>query len=154
VGVLTDAFVAAPDEVSLARGGPSVVGQLPAADLKGLDQVKLASLGQLILQGELENDGEGSYGAIYDEFMDAMLTPLHEFSDEEWVYPVPEQLTSTLADLADEDTAPLAAKWGETEEFELDSIGVEDATTYLRELKRLASAAKDSEKRLFLWMSL
>jgi hypothetical protein len=155
MGVLSDLFVAEPDEVPLvADAGPTTDGRFPATDVKGLDQIKLGALGQLVLDGAFEAGDEGSYGKTYDALVDEMSEPVHELGEEgPWVYPIPERFRSALADLADEDLPELAKAWSEAEEFEADNLGTEDALDYLRELKAIAGKAREP-KQLFLWMSL
>jgi hypothetical protein len=83
-----------------------------------------------------------------------MESGMHEFSDEEWAFPVPERLTDALSDLPDESLRRVAADWSKTEEFEMDSAGRDVALRYLVELEDKASLARHSGKQLYLWMSL
>ena len=154
MGVLSDVFVASADEVTLAEGGPTVDRRLPAVDVKGLEQVKLGALGQLLLERKLDTEDPGSYGSTYDALVDEMSEPVHEFSDEEWVYPIPNRLAAALADIPDERFAHLVETWGATEEFALDGFEENDVRDYVIELRRMARLARASGKRLYLWMSL
>ncbi len=154
MGVLSDVFVADPEEVVLAEGGPTVRDRLQAVDVKGLEQVKLGALGQLLLEGKLDTEDPGSYGPTYDALVDEMSEPSHEFSDEEWVYPIPERLAVALAELPDERIPLLVEAWGATEEFALDDFDGDDVRDYVVELRKIARLARDAGKRLYLWMSL
>jgi hypothetical protein len=155
MGVLSDLFVAERDKVAIDfAGGPTTDGRFPATDVKGLEQVKLGALGQLIFDAAFESADEGSYGKTYDALVHEMSEPVHEHGDEgPWVYPIPERFRRALADLAEADLPELAKRWSETEEFELDGLSAEDALDYLRELKTMAAQAI-APKHLFLWMSL
>ena len=149
MGVLTVAFVARADEVSQFEGGPE-----PHHDeLKGLDPLQLAALGQLLLAGSMQSS-EGSYGPTYDGLLHKMHDRMHTYSEEEWAFPVPEQLTTVLAEVQDDQVPELAEAWSRIEEFELDQKGAEEGIEYLRELRANAMIARDSGRQLFLWMSL
>jgi hypothetical protein len=50
MGVLTQAFVAVPEEVPQFQGGP----EPPNDELKQMDPLQLAALGQLLLAGSLQ----------------------------------------------------------------------------------------------------
>jgi hypothetical protein len=149
MGVLTQAFVAAPEEVPRFQGGP----EPPNDELKQLDPLQLAALGQLLLAGSLQ-ESEGSYGPTYDALNREMAERMHSYSDGEWAFPVPEQLTTALAEVKDDQVPSLAEAWARIEEFELDEKGAERGTEYLHELRVHALVARDSGKQLFLWMSL
>ena len=149
MGVLTVAFVAAQDEVPQFQGGPEPHND----ELKQLDTLQLAALGQLLLAGSLQ-ESESSYGPMYDALNREMAERMHSYSDEEWAFPVPEQLTTALAEVKDDQVPELADAWSRIEEFELDQKGAERGTEYLRELRVKAIVARDSGKQLFLWMSL
>jgi hypothetical protein len=149
MGVLTVAFVAAPEEVPRFQGGPEPHND----ELRQLDIVQLAALGQLLLAGSLQ-ESEGSYGPTYDALNREMGERMHSYSDEEWAFPVPEQLTTALADVKDDRVPELAEAWSRIEEFELDQKGSERGTEYLQELRAKAIVARDSGMQLFLWMSL
>lgn len=149
MGVLTVAFVADPDEVSQFEGGPEDLTD----ELRKLDPLKLAALGQLLVAGSLQ-ESEDSYGSTYEALMKEMHDRMHSYSDGEWAFLVPQQLTTALAEVKDDQVPDLAEAWARIEEFELDEKGAEDGVEYLRELRTHARVAKDSGKQLFLWMSL
>ena len=151
MGVLTQAFVADPDEIALFEGGP----ESPDGLLKGLDDIKLSALGQLLLEGELDLSDEASYGTTYDELVKEFDESMHSYSSgEEWAFLVPARLTGALAYLAEDRLPGLAETWSRTEEFELDQMDAEDGLDYLRELRAQATAAQNADKQLYLWMSL
>jgi hypothetical protein len=149
MGVLTVAFVAAPEEVPQFQGGPEPHND----ELRQLDIVQLAALGQLLLAGSLQ-ESRSSHGPTYDALNREMGERMHSYSDEEWAFPVPEQLTAALAEVRDDQVPVLAEDWSRIEEFELDQKGAERGTEYLHELRTNAIVARDSGKQLFLWMSL
>jgi hypothetical protein len=150
MGVLTMAFVADPAELPLFAGGPEPHND----ELKQLDPLQLAALGQLLMAGSLDRSDPGSYGPTYDALLGEMHDRMHSYSDEEWAFPVPERLTAALSEIRDDRVPELADTWGRTEEFELDQKGPERGSEYLQELRTHAQLATDSGKQLFLWMSL
>jgi hypothetical protein len=151
VGVLSDIFVARLEEVQLAEGGPTVSKKFPAEDVKGLDQVKLATLGEALTTGGTMSD-EG--GEAYDALVSEMSEPVYQFSDEEWVFPIPERLKAALARLSDDEMDRLAPAWAGTEEFRLDQMDQTTAMDYLTVLRQVAQRAESDKLPLFLWMSL
>lgn len=149
--MLSDIFVARLDEVHLAEGGPTVSKRFPAEDVKGLDQVKLATLGEALMTGgTMSGDG----GEEYDALMSEMSEPVYEFSDEEWVFPIPDRLMAALARLSDDEMERLAPAWADTEEFRLDYMDETTATDFLTVLRQFAQRAESDKLPLFLWMSL
>jgi hypothetical protein len=154
VGVLSDLFVAERPDVPIELGGPTSDGRYPAADVKGLDPVKLGALAQLVFDDAFESGDEGSYGGTYDLFLGRISEPAHQEGDDgPWVLRIPDELRVALRDLPDERVVDLAQRWHQAEEFQLDGLSDEDALAYLRDLTRLARAA-EPPKQLFLWMSL
>jgi hypothetical protein len=151
MGVLTEAFVADPGEVSQFEEGPEPHND----ELKQLDLVQLAALGQLLLDGSFDSRDPGSYGPTHDALMDEMAARMHSWDERgPWAIPVPERLTVALAEVQDDRVPELADVWGRTEEFELDQKGPERGVEYLHELRANARVATESGKQLFLWMSL
>src|SRR5262245_45096499 len=150
MGVLTAAFVADPAELPQFEGGPE-----PHTDeLKQLDPLQLAALGQLLMAGSFDESDPGSYGPTYDALLGEMHDRMYSYTDEEWAFPVPERLSVALAEVEDDRVPQLADTWGRTEEFEADQKGPERGREYLHELRTHARLATDSGKQLFLWMSL
>jgi hypothetical protein len=150
MGVLTVAFVADLTDVPQFEGGPEPHND----ELKQLDPLQLAALGQLLFDGSIDERDPGSYGPTYDALLGEMHDRMHSYSDEEWAFPVPERLTLALAEVQDDRVPELAETWGRTEEFELDQKGPERGREYLHELRANARVATESGKQLFLWMSL
>lgn len=150
MGVLTVAFVADPDEVSQFEEGPE-----PHSDeLRQLDTLQLAALGQLLLTGSLELNDPRSYGSTYDALNKEMGEGMHTYHDEAWAFLVPERLTTALAEIQDDQVPELAEDWARIEEFEADQKGADRGIEYLHDLMAHARVAKDSGKQLYLWMSL
>ena len=149
MGVLTQAFVANPEDVRLFEGGP----EPPSDVLKGLGTIELSALGQLMFEGELQWSDEESYGPTYGKLSQEIHETMHTFSsEEEWVFRVPERLTRALAELPVERLPELADAWSRIEEFDWQTA--EDVLEYLTELRANAVVAQTSGKQLFLWMSL
>jgi hypothetical protein len=143
VGVETQAFVANPEEITRFEGGPE-----PRHDvLKGLDTITLSTLGQLLFEGNMDS------GPTYKELEKEMVDSMHTFSSgEEWAFRVPKRLTRAIAELPEERFPELADTWSRAEEFDWQTV--DDVVEYLRDLRANAAAAQDSDKQLYLWMSL
>jgi hypothetical protein len=146
VGVESEIFVARGEDIPLAEGGPISTGRLPAEDVKGLDFVKIGTLGSALLTGATSGDE-------YDALTSDMGNALHNFSDDELVFPIPARLQTALAELSDEQMTQVAPAWAATEEFHLDYKDEGDALEWLSVLRQLAQRAEATGKSLFVWMS-
>lgn len=141
MGVLSDIVVAGHSDADaiLAMDVPSE--QLPGADVKGIDTIKLATL-ESILTGQ-------PYEAVETH------DPVASASDDgPWVFALRPTLVAALADASDPVLATTATAWAETEEFQLDGWPLEVVSSVLEDLRRLAKLATADDKQLFLWMSL
>ena len=146
MGVESEIFIARGDQVHLAEGGPLSTGKLAAEDVKELDFVKIGTLGSVLLTG-------ATSGAEYDALTEEMGNGLHNFSDDELVFPVPERLQKALAELSDDQMNHVAPDWASTEEFRLDYKDEDDALDWLGVLRELAQEAESTGNSLFVWMS-
>jgi hypothetical protein len=146
VGVESEIFIARADQMHLAEGGPLSTGKLRAEDVKKLDFVKIGTLGSTLL-------ADATSGSDYEALTDEMGNGLHNFSDEELVFPVPERLQTALAGLSDERMKDVAPDWAATEEFRLDYKTEDDALEWLGVLRKLAQEAESTGRSLFVWMS-
>jgi hypothetical protein len=82
MGVLTVAFVADLTDVPQFEGGPEPHND----ELKQLDPLQLAALGQLLFDGSIDERDPGSYGPTYDALLGEMHDRMHSYSDEEWAF--------------------------------------------------------------------
>jgi hypothetical protein len=141
VGVLSDIVVAdeSQAEAILSMSVPSQ--ELPGADVKGIDTIKLATL-ESILTGQPYEQVESH-------------DPVAGDSDGgPWVFAVRPSLVSALATASDTQLSAAATEWSATEEFQLDAWPLDAVRSVLAELTRVSKLATNERKRVFLWMSL
>jgi hypothetical protein len=134
-------FVASSDQISqqLLEEGPQASGR-SAVDAKGLTNVNIATLGQIVGAGTLA------------ELLDATFDGAREADGgESGVYVVPLSVTEPLRQMDDVDAA--AHSWAETEELRLDGWTRSDASRVLSDLSSLARTVTDGQL-LWLWWSL
>jgi len=148
VGILSNIIVADRNEASaINAAGGSHLKRWPCLESKGIDQVKLGTLSQI-----LNNRPIDDVNTVAAFMVDAMLD---KRSDEgPWVFLVPEQLQSALASLDEEAQDSVAEKWAATEEFILDRWQPADVEEYLKDLVAHARKSRAAGKSLLLWMSL
>lgn len=118
------------------------VKRLHLVQYKGVDQVKLSTLQQLIRGGEFLR-------YIRDLERPALVAPEDGSS---MLLRIPPDWAEVLA--AVEDVPALAGRWTGTEELRLDGWGVEDAEEVIAALQRLARQAVAESKSLYLWINL
>ena len=148
MGVLSDIIIADRSEAAAINGaGGTHSKQWPCLESKGIDQVKLFTLSQ-ILQGRSVDDVDASIAFMNDAILD------HKSEEGPWVYLVPAELQSTIASLNDDALVSVAEKWAATEEFALDRWQSADVEEYLQDLVAHARKAREAGKSLLLWMSL
>ena len=118
--------------------------RLPHREYKGLDSLMLAALWVQIRGGDLY------------EHMNAIDRPalLAPGDPGEWIYRIPDELVSALSDLNESEVEEVARKWGELEEFQVSNWPPEDAYEVLIVLSGLSRTASESDRGLYLWVSL
>jgi len=147
VAILSDILVAdrsdAPAIISLGgmHGLP-----WPRLALKGLDTIKLGTLFQILHHRPVDDDSVAKF------MRDALLD--QRSAEGPWVFLVPEELTSSLAEVAEARAEGVVEQWAATDEFQLDGWPEADVEQCLQELIAHARQARDSGKSLLLWMSL
>jgi hypothetical protein len=142
MGLLTDLVIANEADATNIANSHYPLDDFTGIDIKGVDSVKLTTL-HSILSGE--------------EFKDllAQYNPIASASDDgPWVFVLPADLVARLANLDEAELADTAAKWGNTEEFQLDGWSQSNVTDVLRGIAHLARQASDQGKHIFAWMSL
>jgi hypothetical protein len=157
MGLLTDFFLASPEReaaLDVQPGGPE--GQFPTVSGKNVDQVKLATLLQILRGVERSSD---ETAAITRQL------PMVWRSDEEgpWVFRLPTELRDVLAAVPPQ-LQDVACSWSLTEEWRLDSgLGpteqslqylVDELAQFLTELRALAVRSASGEGTLYLWLCL
>jgi hypothetical protein len=150
VGLLSDFFVARPDEVvSVLEMGPE--GTFPTVEAQNVETVKIATLSAIATgrDGEIET---GGFERLLDEIDE--VAALDE--DGPWVYRVPPPLSAALGAADETRLREIAREWGATEEWAIDGLTeehFEDLELIVVDLGRLARTATP-ETPLFLWLCL
>src|SRR5262245_23932753 len=142
MGVLSDLVMApAGDAERVAQAGvPS--RSFDGVDIKGIDSVKFGILHSIVT------------GRPFETLL-AEYEPVVTVTDEgPWVFRLPPELVSRLAELGDAEIAKVAKQWVSTEEFALDGWGESDVAGALGSISTLARKATESGQALFLWMCL
>jgi hypothetical protein len=147
VGVLTDYFVAKDDHdaerAHAALGGPKAAG-FKTAEWKSVDPVvTLAMLDQVVT-------GRDALEWIKSGAPDS--TVVGSDADEHWVFRVYDHHRAVLEGIRDDQIRDVARRWGATEE--LRSWDARDVEAILRDLVRLARAAREAGQGLYCWVSL
>jgi hypothetical protein len=143
MGILTDLFVAAPEDAtgyeSLQPHGKVPRGKFERVQLKGLLDINFT-----ILWALLEGEEWDATAHVLDELA---MGP----EGETWLFRFPDPLVAKLAGLSDSGIARAAELWAQTEELRCEPDDIEPVVA---ELVRLARLALSDEKGLFLWGSV
>lgn len=148
MGVLSDIIIADRNEASaINAAGGTHLKQWPCLESKGIDTVKLGTLYQIVHDRSLDDMN------FFAKFMqDAVLDQPSD--DGPWVFLIPPELMSAVAEFDEARTEAVATKWAATDEFKLDRWQFEDVEEYLQSLVSHARKARDAGKSLLLWTSL
>jgi hypothetical protein len=138
--VLGEFFAARPEDIDdvLVEEGPH--GRLPAIAAKGLTEVSLAKLAEIM--------GVGAYDALVERIAEGREAE----SGEAGLLTIPSEVRDGLAGAHDLDS--VAAQWAATEELSLDGWRPQDSLEVLRELRELAREAAVDGRDLWYWWSL
>jgi hypothetical protein len=117
------------------------IRQLPHAEWKGIDPVKLATLNELLT------------GKSVSEAVDDLMKPavVHPTNDETSLHEVPRSLTVAIQALSDDDLQNVAVKWQQTEEMQSDRFPVEMCADVLQSLRRLVTAIEPDQRTYLHW---
>ena len=142
MGILSDFFLATPDQLSQLDISRGPAATLPTVQARRVDQVKLASL-----QGLIEQSTD------FGELVSALDSSTRGDEDGPWVAPVPQSIVSALAAADDVDLARLATAWANTDEWIADGGTALDLQRFLTQLSQLARQTT-AGKSLLVWISL
>jgi hypothetical protein len=150
VGILTDFFVAAEDEIDagVVEDGPA--DRFPTVEAKSVDDVKITALNAIATGRSYEVD-DGSFDRIYPE------TRLVRDGGEEgpWVIRFPAPLIDALAEADAARIAEINQAWTQTEEWTLEGVSDPEETRWIVDgIARLARDAQAAGKDVYLWLSL
>jgi hypothetical protein len=144
MGIRTDIFVASqPDAETycdvLASGKPLDTKQFERVQYEGFTPLEFGTL-WAILEGRSWDVAEHQLEHI-------------EQSDEgeSWLERFPKKLVERIAGIAEEKLGDVAEAWGATEELECDGA---ELLPMLRDLRKLASAARTKGQSMYLWGSI
>jgi hypothetical protein len=140
MGLLTDFYVAPRTQARAILDDPEK-GGFPCEQLKGIDPVKLESLGACLAK-------QLGRTASKDE---ALL--LSDEDAEDSVFLVPPDIVALLADIGD-GSAAAGAAWAQTEELKLDRWTAQLAADTIARLGKLATQARAHSVDLLLRISL
>jgi hypothetical protein len=138
--VLGEFFAARSEDLDEALVEEGPYGRLSTVEAKGLTEVSLATLGEIL--------GVGGYDQLVERIGEG---PQAE-SEEAGVLTIPTELRDALAEARDINT--VAARWAATDELSLDGWRTEDSLRVLRELSALARDAAADRRELWYWWSL
>ena len=138
--MLGEFFSARAEDIddALVEGGP--YGRLRTVEAKGLTEVSLATLGEIL--------GVGTY----DDLVGRIAEGPQAKSGEAGVLTIPIAFRDRLDGARDLDS--VAERWTATEELTLDGWDKGDALEVLRDLSDLAQSATSEERDLWYWWSL
>ncbi len=142
MGILTDFFIATPDELANLEDASSPAQQLQGILAKRVDQVKIAKLDG-ILRGVPFTDSLRSLELIKEAS-----------EDGPWTTTIPPQLTAALAALTDDQAVLTAQQWATAEEFAADLWTPADVADFLSQLRALARSAVATRREMYHWLCL
>lgn len=128
MGLLTDFFVAAPDELSLLDLSRGPAGVFPTVQAKGFDPLELSTL-----EAQLTGVGES-----------AVAQPIVAETDEAWVLELGSQFTAVISTMDDAQMERFAEEWMLSEE----------ETAILSDVSALAGSSVAEGRQLYVWISL
>ncbi len=144
MSLLSDFFIATPNEVQDADIAQTPVGRFPGLLAKRTDVIKIVQL-QCIVEGSLFDDHVAGLDALFVRTM----------SDEgTWIVRVPDSLFEFLYSAEANRIRTVGKQWAETEEWRLDRGSPDDIILFLDQICQLARMAKSAGKELYVWISL
>ena len=138
--MLGEFFAARAEDIDedLVADGP--YGRLPTVEAKGLTEVTIATLGEIL--------GAGGYDSLVGRAAEGREAE----GGEAGLLTVPSEIRHALATVGD--LKGVADRWASTEELSLDLWRTEDAFEVLRDLSELAREAGAADRELWYWWSL
>jgi hypothetical protein len=113
----------------------------PTADVQGLSEVSLGTLGEIL--------GVGGADDLADRIADEGVEADH---GEAGVLSLPNELRDALANLVDLDG--VATSWMETEELVADNWRTADTLDALQRMQTVAKTARETGNPMYYWWSL
>ncbi|HEX7898439.1 MAG TPA: hypothetical protein VF950_11810 [Planctomycetota bacterium] len=144
--MITDFFVASPEEIRHLDWTRSIGDIFQCAQFESVDTVKLGHLEYLLV-------GTESYEATRQ--MDG--SEIKAEKEGPWIYTLNDRLVRAMSALTPESALDPVRKWIETEEWQADRATPESVDGFVEmliDLGKLASRALASGKNMYLYMSL
>jgi hypothetical protein len=134
-------FFQASGSLDVAEIASGPVQRSPIADAKGLTEVSLGTLGEILGVGGADDlaDRIGADGFEADH-------------GEAGVFSLPNEFRDALADLIDLDG--VSTRWSETEELVADRWRAVDTRDALQRMRTVAQTAREAGNPLYYWWSL
>jgi hypothetical protein len=145
VGILSDFFVAAPDQITEEhfRRGPA--GTYPTVQAKRFTPVEMVELLQVV-----RPDHPGGATGQRHAFPLVLTCP----SGEAWVVSCPADLRDALAEASADDLIRYASRWAEADQLRFIGMDATALAALLADLAPLARLGQVRNEALYLWMSL
>jgi hypothetical protein len=145
VGILSDFFVASPEQIVADRFQYGPTGTFSTVESKGITEVELEELLQIVRTGTVDVSVQqhGNFPLI-------LTCP----SEESWVLGCPLDLRDALAVGSEKDLAAYASRWAETEQSRFVRFDEATLLSFLIELANLCRPAQARGESLYLWTSL
>jgi len=143
VGLLTDFFIASPQEVGMIdlRNGPCK--RFPTAQYKNADPSTLEALDTLVIGSQ----GEGAVDRTCELIR-------QEEESGPWLLRIRSRIVQALAALEARRLRHLAIQWGQCEEWSMTPEEAQDMVPMLMDLVALAIKARETGRAMYLWKSL
>jgi hypothetical protein len=129
----------APLDAAVIARGP--VENSPTADVKGVTEIALGTLGEIL--------GVGDADDLADQIGDEGVEADH---GEAGVFSLPNELRDALANLPDRDG--VATRWTESDELVTDNWRAHDTLEALQRMQTVAQAAREAGNPMCYWWSL
>lgn len=140
MGSLADLIIASSSDVPSIMASEYPLGSFTGINADGLDPLNLAALHSLFTAEEFQS--------LLERYK-----PIAEASSSgPWLIKFPAELIQSLADLAPQDHAAMAAKWASTDPVVDEGWSEQDAEQFLGRLGHYAQTAAFEGKDLYLWI--
>ncbi len=145
MGILSDFFVASPEQIATDQFESGPAGSYPTVESKGITEIELEELLQILRTGNV-----GNPLPLRDDFPLVLTCP----SEEAWVFGCPSDLRDALAGATENNLADYASRWAATEQSGFHRFDETSLLSLLADLADLSRQAQTRNESLYLWISL
>jgi hypothetical protein len=142
MGILTDLVVGDDGDAEKIVNTQVPSQAFGGVDIKGIDTVKFSALHSILT------------GRPIDELLPVYQPAATASHDEAWVFVIPTELVTRLANLTAAERQSVAERWFQTDAFRLDRWNVQSVTTVMEKICAEATKASSSQRTLFVWVSM